>query len=395
MDQLKITKAIALLAVIIVSLTSCKEDEMPEEYMRSGNSIALTEDGNLIIGGYNTGTSSGYDAYLVKVNSSTGDTIWGRSYGGAYVDAFFCVQKANKGGYIATGFSNRASGASPGMLVVITDNNGNQVKSSIYGGSNISQGFYVLPHANADSGYLVAGYIQKSGRADRDIYLVRINNDGSVKWEKSYGPAGNDSNDTTYDAAYSIAAAPDGGYYLTGSLKGYSSGGGKIFLMKVTANGDSLGTTTYGYGIGYSVIATKDGNLAVGGTAQETSNNEIFILKANPERTQLWKKNIYPLSGYEYGATLVQTSNDGFAITGITNSKGFGNEDVYLLLADKEGAYVDDFYFGDSNVDQGFGLVQNSSGDFFLSGLTNSGGSFIFLNKVADDGKQIWFKNLK
>lgn len=387
MNRLNILK-ISIAFVVVLLLAACKPEEIPEEYMRSANSIALTDDNNLIVAGYNTTTNSGYDAYLLKVNSSSGDTLWSRSFGGVYSDAFFCVKNANKSGFIATGFSNQASGASPRLFVVITDNSGIPVKSTLYGGSNSSQGFYVLPHANPDSGYLVAGYIQRTDRVNRDIYLVRINNDGTVMWEKSYGPSSGLVNDTTYDAAYSIAAAPGGGYYVTGSIKGYYSGGGKIFLMKVSAKGDSLGTTTYGYGIGYSVISS-DGKIAVGGTSQETSNSEIFILKTDTARTQLWKKIVYPLSGYEFGATMIQTSDGGYVVTGITNSKGFGNDDVYLLKTDGDGGYKWDNYFGESNVDQGYGLVQNSNGEFFLAGLSNSGGSFIYVTKVNSEGKQM------
>ncbi len=392
MNRLNFLKVIVAIT-LVVSLNSCKDDPIPEEYLRSGNSVALTGDGNLIIAGYNTGTG-GYDANLILANSLTGDTIWSRSFSTLYVDAFYNAKKANKGGFIATGFSNRALGASPGTIVVITDNAGKLVQSAVYGGSSNSQGFYVLPHSNSDSGYLVTGWIQKTTRADRDIYLLKLNNDGSVKWEKSYGPAGKYSSDTTFDAAYSIAAAPGGGYYLTGSLKGYSSGGGKIFLMKVSSKGDSLWTKTYGYGIGFSVTTTQDGNVAIGGTSQATSNSEITILKTDTAGKIIWNK-VYSQAGLEYGSTLIQTTDGGYAITGITNSKGFGNDDVYLIKTNQTGDMEWDNYFGGSNVDQGFGLVQNSNQEYFITGMSNSDGSYVFLNKTDYAGKQIWVKFIK
>lgn len=361
--------------------------------MRSGNALTFSPDGNLVVAGYNTGPS-GYDATLLMANPATGDTIWEKTYGGSYVDAFFSVRSANKGGFIATGFSNRGIGSSPGMLVVITDNSGKQVKSGIIGGNNISQGFNVLPHANPDSGYLIAGYILKTGRTDRDIYIVKLNNDGSVKWDKNYGPTSREVNDTTNDAAYSICAAPGGGYFLTGSYKGYNNGAGKIFLMKISEKGDSLWTKSYGYGIGYSIVPTKDGNLAIGGSSQTSSADDIFILKADTSGKLLWKQT-YQANGYEFGAGMVQCIDGGYAITGITNSKGYGNDDVYLLKTDAVGAKVWDNYYGGDNADQGFGLVQNASQEFFITGFSNTGGSFIFLNKTDNSGKQIWVKNYR
>lgn len=392
MNYLRIVKIISAI-ILLSSFISCKEDEVPEEYMRSGNTLAFSPDGNLVVAGYNTG-SAGYDATILLANPANGDTIWKKTYGGSYVDAFFSVKPANKGGFIATGFSNRGVGSSPGMFVVITDNAGKSVSSNIIGGTNLSQGFSVIPHANSDSGYLVAGYVLKTGRADRDIYVVKLNNDGSVKWDKNYGPAGREVSDTTHDAAYSICAAPGGGYFLTGSYKGYNNGSGRIFLMKISEKGDSLWTKSYGYGIGYSIVRTLDGNLAIGGSLQTSSVDDIFILKTDTSGKVLWKQS-YPASGYEFGAGMVQCTDGGYAITGITTSKGYGNDDIYLLKTNAYGEKAWDNYYGGDNVDQGFGLVQNANQDFFITGFSNTGGSFIFLNKTDNSGKQIWVKNYK
>jgi len=164
--------------------------------------------------------------------------------------------------------------------------------------------------------------------------------------------------------------------------------------MKISNKGDSLWTKSYGHGIGYSLIRTQDGNLAIGGTLQETSNNDIFIMKTDTAGKVLWKQS-YPASGYEYGAAMVQSADGGYAITGITNSKGFGNDDVYLLKTNAVGEKTWDSYFGGDNVDQGFGLVQNANQEYFLSGFSNTGGSFIFLNKTDNAGQQIWVKNYR
>ncbi len=393
--KLHLFKIAFLIFSLLVSLASCKKEVIVEEYLRCGNNLALGQDGNLIIAGYNTSSSKGYEGTLILADKSNGDTLWSHKYGDTYADAFFNVQKSHQGGYIATGFSNKSSTGSPAMWVVITDVNGTQIKSLKFGGSSYSQGFSVVPHTNADSGYLVAGYIQSSASSDRDIYLVRIDNSGTQLWDKRIGSKSKAASDTVNDAAFSIITAPDGGYFLTGSLKGYTGGGGKVFLMKVSSTGDSLWTKTYDYGVGYSLTLTKDLGIAIGGSLQNTTNQNIFILKTDTAGNVLWNET-YGGSGYEYGASMVETSDGGFAITGITSSEGAGYEDIYLIRTNAAGVKLWGKSYGGSNVDQGYGLLQMSEDEgFCITGLSNSGGSYIYLNRTDKDGNELWFKNIK
>ncbi len=391
---MKITfyKTVALLVSLVALVSSCKEDPIPEEYKRGGNSLALADDGNLIMAGYNSTTSKGYDATLILANQANGDTIWMRSFGDTYSDSFYHVQKAHGGGFIATGFSNRGASASPAMFVVITDANGNNVKTARYSGSYYSQGFNVLPLANADSGYIIAGYIQNSANTDRDIYLVKISNAGEAQWEKRIGSKSRVEYDSVNEAAYSIISAPDGGYFITGSLNGYSSCCGKIFLMKVSSTGDSLWTKKFNYGIGYSIIAAKNGGVVISGTFQEGISQDIFLIKTDTAGNLLWKKT-YGGTGYEYGASMVETSDGGFAITGITDMKG--SQDVYLIRTSSTGDLQWSNTYGGSNVDQGFGLVAMPDNGFCISGLSNTDGSFFFLNRTTSEGAQSWVKKIQ
>ncbi len=401
--NLKYFKAALVFVSLLAVLSSCnKAEQVTQQYMRGGNSLLLASDGNLIVAGYNSSSTKGYEATLIKIAPSGGsdtNTLWHHSFGGSYADAFYSVNKSNEGGYIAAGFSNKAISGSPSMFVVITDAQGVGIKSLTYGGSAYSQAFSVLP--NADSGYLVAGYIQKTSSSDRDIYLVRINNAGAVIWEKSLGAKSINLSDTVNDAAYCVMAAPGGGYFLTGSLNGYSSCCGKIFLMKVSSTGDSLWTRTYGTGIGFSLALTHtagiaDGGLAISGTLQEGTNQDVFLIKTDTAGNVLWPaRKSFGGAGYEYGATMIETSGGGFAMTGITDKSG--SQDVFLIRTDASGVQIGtDYTFGGTDTDQGYGLVQMPDNeDFCITGLSNSGGSYIFLNRVSTAGAQVWQKKLQ
>jgi hypothetical protein len=394
MKQISI-KNVLLFFFMLTLFSACKKEEMVESFLRGGNSLLTTDDGNLLIAGYNTSLSKGYEATLIKADQSDGDTIWSYKYGDSYSDAFYCVKKAHFGGYIATGFSNKSASGSPSMLVVITDAAGKQLTSKKYGGSYYSQGLSALTLTNSDSGYLVSGYIQKSSTSDRDIYLVRIKNSGDTLWTKTIGISRNDLYDTINEAAYSVIEAPGGGFFVSGSINGYSNGGGKVFLMKVSSAGKSLWTKTYHNGIGYTLLLTGDSKIVIGGTSMISGNQDIFIMKTDTAGTILKGPATFGGSGFEFGTYMIETSDGGFAITGITESEGAGSQDIYLVKTSSDLVKTWAKPYGGTDIDQGYGLVQTVNGDFCVAGLSNSGGSYIFLNKINQDGTQLWFKNIK
>jgi hypothetical protein len=65
--NLKPLNGILLFMSLLAVMASCnKTEDVPEQYLRAGNGIAIAADGNLIIAGYNTSTSRGYEATLIK-----------------------------------------------------------------------------------------------------------------------------------------------------------------------------------------------------------------------------------------------------------------------------------------------------------------------------------------
>jgi len=213
-------------------------------------------------------------------------------------------------------------------------------------------------------------------------------------WTSSIGAKSAFQNDTVNDAAYAVVKTPDGGCFITGTLNGSYSYGGRIFLMKVSASGSPVWTKTYAMGIGFSLTRTRDNGVAICGSLQEGSSQDIILIKTDADGNLLWKKT-FGGTGYEYGATMTETSEGGFAITGITDSKGYGLQDVYLIRTNASGDSQWEKTFGGGDVDQGFGLVNMPDNGFCITGLSNTDGSFVFLNRTSGSGEQAWVKYIK
>lgn len=397
----RLLKLAVLSFSFIAILASCNKIQTPAAvFQRAGNSMVLADNDQVVIAGYNVTKSGGYDALLMKINtnSNSDSVVWAYTFGGANSDAFYSVKKANPGGFIAAGFSNKGSATAPAMFVVITDANGKMVTTKTYGGSAYSQGLNVI--SDSDTSYMVSGYIQKPYTSDRNLYLVKINNVGDTLWTRNYGAKGANAYDSINDAAYGVIKSPDGGYFLTGNLNAYSNSGGRIFLMKVSAQGDSLWTKTFDHGMGYSLTLTHENGVATGiaisGSLQEGSSEDIFLLKTDLGGNLLWKQ-VFGGSGYEYGATMIETTQGGFAITGITDSKGNGLQDACLILTNSLGigSWDQAKTYGLGDNEQGFGLIEMPDKGYCITGLSNSGGSYIFVNRTSGDGTQQWAKYIE
>ncbi|MEO0251418.1 MAG: hypothetical protein ABIM44_04155 [candidate division WOR-3 bacterium] len=97
-----------------------------------------------------------------------------------------------------------------------------------YGGNGIDIAYSICPAK--EGGYLVAGYTESYRAGGRDVYLLKIDENGNKVWEKTYG--GSD-----WEEAYSICSASGGGYVIAGYTRSYGAGEHDVYLLKIDENG--------------------------------------------------------------------------------------------------------------------------------------------------------------
>jgi PKD repeat protein len=122
-------------------------------YNSFGQSVCLAADGGYFMGGI-----SNEHFYAVKMDAN-GATQWARE-----LDEGRCYStlQASDGGYVMAGYANLAS---PDVVVLKIDNNGNKVWSKKYGGNQSDEGWAIQPVQNG--GFIIAG------TSHSDIYLVK------------------------------------------------------------------------------------------------------------------------------------------------------------------------------------------------------------------------------
>ena len=96
-------------------------DTLPDH----GRSVAQIADGGYIITGETGPPGAGsFDVWLIRTDVS-GDTMWTRTYGGAYRDRGCSVAQTADGGYVITGLTRSFGAGQNDVYLIKTNSDGN------------------------------------------------------------------------------------------------------------------------------------------------------------------------------------------------------------------------------------------------------------------------------
>jgi hypothetical protein len=175
----------------------------------------------------------------------------------------------------------------------------------------------------------MAGYVNSSGTG-LDFWLVKTDSFGNALWNKTYGGE-------HLEVAQSLVQTVDGGYALAGST--YSSGVGyDFYLVRTDAVGNMMWNRTYGGAddeFGYSVVETSDGGYAIAGYTDGPSGDDFWLVKIDSAGIVLWSKTYGGTTG-TLALSVVQTVDGGYAMAGCTQSYGAVSADSLLVKTDTE-----------------------------------------------------------
>jgi uncharacterized delta-60 repeat protein len=197
-----------------------------------------------------TGNHGNSDAWVVKLNS-TGSLQWQKCLGGTSGDYAFSIQLTPDGGYILAGetFSNDGDvtgnhGGYDAWIVKLNSTGSLEWQKALGGTvSDEARSIQITP----DGSYIMAGYSYSTdgnvtgNHGSDDVWIVKLSSTGILQWQKSLGG-------TNYDIANSIQTTLDGGYIVAGythsndyNVTGYH-GGNDYWVVKL---GPELFTTGF------------------------------------------------------------------------------------------------------------------------------------------------------
>ena len=233
--------------------------------------IKVTTDAGAVICGEGN-TNGVYGLYVTKLDSNQ-NKIWQK-----------VVEKAGAGSSIQQTSDNSYIAVTNSGHVVKLDSKGNLVWDKVL--SSAEQLNSIEP--TKDGNFIICGY-SKSSTTRYDVYLCKIDPDGNIIFSYSY-----DDGKSKDDFSRSAQQTVDGGYIILGTAFLPSSTSDTprnyIYLVKVDKNGKLLWQKIVGpsSGIPEDIKVTKDGSFIIVGSI----DSKGVLLKTNSVGTLLWSKTL-------------------------------------------------------------------------------------------------------
>jgi len=348
-----------------------------------------------------------------------GEIEWQKTFGGSNDDIARGIIETNDGGYAVIGYTNSVDGditdkqvEENDFWVLKLDINGNIEWQKTYGGSGDDLGRAIIQ--TSDGGYAITGPSKSSdgdgsnNEGQHDHWIVKLDIQGNIQWEKSYGFAG-------HDHSQSLLQTNDGGYFIGGYLdvdasgglgnetKGAKHGVGEFWVQKLDVNGDLEWRRYFGGSSNdriYKVLQAHDGNYLLVGSSESSdfdiSNTngsyDVWVIKIDTNGTMLWEKS-FGGSGIDNGYAATKTTDGNYLIAGtaisfdglVSNPKG--SADIWMLKIDDNGNLLWEKSFGGSGFDAAFAIHKgrNIFNTYIIAGNSKSNDGNLDINNGEND----------
>lgn len=330
--------------------------------------IQETLDGGFIIVGYvEPWARDDRELYMVKTDSM-GDLEWSQVYGDAKDDDAYDVVQTGDGGYLVVGGTKSYGAGLTDLWVMRTDDQGELIWEKILGGAKDDVAYSVT---SLDGDYLLVGSTASYGAGGSDVWVLKIDDEGEVLWNLTIGGPKN-------DVGKEVASTADDGFIIVGDTSSYGAGWTDVWLIKMNADGSVSWNQTYGGSAndsGRSVKETADGFIIAGNSDSFGSNLvEGYIVNVDMEGNLVWEKT-FGGSADDYAESVELLADEGYLVTGYTTSTGTGESDVWLFSLSGDGNLVDETFYGGSMRDRMYQVHATSDGGYILAGFTWSFGA--------------------
>ena len=281
-------------------------------------------------------TSNGIDDIFVLKLDSNGNLIWVKQMGGVSTEVGLEIVVDDNGNIYATGYFMGTTDFDPGAGNVVLTSNGNE-----------------------------------------DIYIQKLDSNGSLIWVKQIGG-------TSIDLGRSMAVDNNSDIYITGTF---------------------AGTVDFDPGTG---------------TFSLTSNGveDIFVQKLDPDGNLIWVKQMgsafldwsnsisIDVNGDVYTTGRFSSTVDFDPGSGVTNLTSNGNTDIYIQKLDSDGNFCWVKQMGGTSEDAAKAISVDVNGFIYSTGrfsstvdfdpgsgaleLTSNGNTDVYIQKLDPDGNLIW-----
>jgi hypothetical protein len=306
---------------------------------------------------------------------------WNKSFEGASYGAFLDVLLTQDGNILAVGATNHLhmppySGDALFMSLTLE---GDVLWENSWGGDGYEQADALA--LAADGGYYIFGETDSYGAGDRDFFLLKITKEGEEQWFKTYGREGR-------EWPYGMLPLSNGDLLIYGFTES-SSGGRDIYAIRLAQDGESIWEYTEerpGEELVLDALETMQGDLVLTVIFEEDGG----LLKLAGDGSPLWEQRD-ELPGWQYGSQIAETEDGGFLLAGFSLGGSPRQADTWLARCTRAGELEWETTFGDPAFDDyANSMIRLSDGTYLIGAIANS----VLLSRVDQDGNVLWKRSL-
>ncbi len=336
------------------------------------------------------------DSITIKVAWSS--SSWMKKYGGSNVDVGVSIIETSDNCYVIAGQTYSKGAGSSDLYLIKVDKDGTLLFDNAFGGIDKDYGSSVFECS--DGGYIIAGVTESYGAGGSDVFLVKADINGNLRWKKTFGGADD-------DFGYSVVQTSDGGFIVTGRTKSMGAGDYDVYLIKTNNKGNLVWERTFGgdeSDVAFSVIESSDGGFVITGYTISfgISDADVYIIKTDIDGLVEWSKTFDGHSYFDHGRCVIENSEGNFVVTGYSKLNIYGEKVALLMnLAPTGNLNWEKYYFatnGETNNTYAYSLCETFDGGYVIAGRKHIHGLSevnVSLSKTDHNGNQIWSKSIQ
>jgi hypothetical protein len=357
----------------------------------TSSGIGIDSSNNIYITGWTYGNLSGSgnlgraDTYIAKY-SSQGDFLWLQQFGSSSDDIPLSgISTDSAGNSYVAGSGPVIRGGDVYLWTYST--NGSQLWSRTFGTTGFDSELTITtdPSSNVIVGGRTRGSFSGFTNAGGDdAFLIKYSSGGSLFWVRQLGTSATDQIwGSSTDSSSNVYVSG----YTQGGLVGNNLGGRDGFVAKYSGGGAQQWLRQFGTSGDDTAQENKtdsSGNVYVtgytSGSLSGSSNGglDAFLVKYSTTGSLLWTRQV-GTSTTDFAIELALDSSGNVYVLGYTlgSFAGFTNagaEDIFVAKYSTNGTLVWVKQYGTSASEDPRGIIVDSSGNVYLSGITR--GSF-------------------
>ena len=266
-----------------------------------------------------------------------------------------------------------------------------------------------------------------------DALFMKLTLEGNLLWEKTWGGDG-------YEQAWAVTLAEDGGYYVFGETDSYGAGDRDFFLLKITEDGTEEWYKTYGYAYRewpYGMLQLSNGDLLIYGFTESEISRERnqYVLRLGKDGSIIWEYTVespeeefvldaletaegdlvlavgiasdgklvkldengqsqwekrYDLPGWQFASQVAQSEDGGFLLAGFAMVSR-SQADTWFAHCTSTGEMEWETSFGNPAFDDyANSMIQLKDGTYLIGKIGNG----MLLTRINKDGDILWDRSL-